>query len=121
MCVTCLSVVDTGSFFFTFGQAVLLILIQLGGLGIMTFTSLALYLMGRHVPLSDRISIQQSLLLDPRFSSRRFLLRVVFMTFAIELIGAVLLWIKETRRITVQFRTQSGCGLDRWRYSCHPR
>lgn len=92
MCVTGLSVVDTGSFFSMFGQMVILTLIQLGGLGIMTFTSLALYLMGRHVPLSDRIPVQQSLLLDPRFSLRRFLLRVALMTFAIELAGALLLW-----------------------------
>jgi len=95
MCVTGLVVVDTGSSFSMFGQLVILVLIQLGGLGIMTFTSLAMYLMGHHVSLSDRISVQQSLLHDPRFSLRRFLRRVVLMTFAIESAGALLLWIAD--------------------------
>ncbi|WP_147821134.1 TrkH family potassium uptake protein [Salidesulfovibrio onnuriiensis] len=93
MCVTGLVVVDTGSAFSHFGQMVILVLIQLGGLGIMTFTSLAMYLMGRHVSLSDRISVGQSLLHDPRFSLRNFLFRVICITFGIELVGAMLLWL----------------------------
>ncbi|WP_243546805.1 TrkH family potassium uptake protein [Pseudodesulfovibrio tunisiensis] len=93
MCVTGLIVVDTGSFFSGAGQAVILVLIQLGGLGIMTFTSLILHLLGQRVPLSDRIAVGQSLLHDPSFSLGRFLVRVVLGTLTLEGIGAVCLWL----------------------------
>lgn len=92
MCVTGLIVVDTGSFFSPYGQGVILALIQLGGLGIMTYTSLALYLLGQHVSLADRLAVSNSLLHDPGFSLKSFLLRVVIGTFAIELAGTALLY-----------------------------
>ncbi|MBU1247073.1 MAG: potassium transporter TrkH, partial [Proteobacteria bacterium] len=92
MCVTGLAVRDTGSFFSSAGQGVILALIQLGGLGIMTYSSLALYLLGRKVSLTDRISVGQSLLRDPTFSLRRYVGRVIFGTLALELIGGVLLF-----------------------------
>lgn len=92
MCVTGLVVVDTGTYFSTFGQDVILTLIQAGGLGIMTFTTLIIHLLGKHVSLSDRIAVGQSLLRDPNFSLPRFLLRVVLWTFVFEGVGAVVLW-----------------------------
>ncbi|MDK2956223.1 MAG: trk/ktr system potassium uptake protein [Desulfovibrionales bacterium] len=91
MCVTGLSVVDTGTSFNHLGQAVILGLIQLGGLGIMTYTTLALYLFRKRVSLSDRISVSQTLLHDPAFHLVRFILQVVAGTFCVELVGAVLL------------------------------
>lgn len=95
MCVTGLAVVDTGSYFSTFGQDVILVLIQLGGLGIMTFTTLIIYLLGRHVSLTDRIAVGQTLLRDPSFSLPKFLTRVVVGTFIIEAIGALCLWLMD--------------------------
>ena len=95
MCVTGLIVVDTGTYFSTFGQDVILALIQTGGLGIMTFTTLIIHLLGKHVSLNDRIAVGQSLLRDPSFSLPRFLLRVVLWTFAFEGIGAVVLWLMD--------------------------
>ena len=93
-CVTGLSVVDTGTFFSRFGQNVILGLIQVGGLGIMTFTGLAFYLWRRHVSFSDRIAVGQSLLHDPTFHLGKFLIRIVFWTFVIEITGAFLLYIQ---------------------------
>ncbi|MBG0789100.1 MAG: potassium transporter TrkH [Desulfovibrionaceae bacterium] len=92
MCVTGLVVVDTGTYFSTFGQNVILALIQAGGLGIMTFTTLIIQLLGKHVSLNDRIAVGQSLLRDPNFSLPRFLLRVLVWTFALEGAGALALW-----------------------------
>jgi len=92
MCVTGLVVVDTGTYFSTFGQDVILTLIQAGGLGIMTFTTLIIHLLGKHVSLNDRIAVGQSLLRDPSFSLPKFLFRVVAWTFAFEGIGALALW-----------------------------
>lgn len=91
VCVTGLTAVDTGGQFSRFGHCAILLLIQLGGLGIMTYTSLAVYLLGRRVSLTDRIAVGQSLMHDPSFHLGRFLLRVVLGALAVELTGALLL------------------------------
>ncbi len=90
-CVTGLAVVDTGTAFSTFGQTVILVLIQLGGLGIMTYTSLFFYLWRRRVSLTDHIAVGQSLLQDPSFHLGHFLLRVVAGVAIIEAAGALFL------------------------------
>ncbi len=95
MCVTGLAVVDTGTYFSTLGLDVLLTLIQLGGLGIMTFTTLIIHLLGKHVSLGDRIAVGQSLLRDPSFSLPKFLSRVVIGTFLFEAAGALCLWLMD--------------------------
>jgi trk system potassium uptake protein TrkH len=99
-CVTGLIVVDTGSFFTPFGQTVILVLIQLGGLGIMTYTSLVFYLWRRRVSLTDRIAVGQSLLHDPTFKLGKFLIQMVLWTLIIETAGALLLYILDTERIS---------------------
>ena len=95
MCVTGLAVVDTGSYFSLLGQNVILVLIQVGGLGIMTFTTLFIYLLGKHVSLGDRIAVGQSLLRDPSFSLTRFVVRVVVGTLLMEGAGALALWLMD--------------------------
>lgn len=95
MCVTGLIVVDTGTYFTLFGQSIILLLIQLGGLGIMTFTTLFIYLLGQRVSLNDRMAVGQTLLRDPTFSLSKFLWRVVFMAFTLEGLGAVALWLSD--------------------------
>ncbi|QGY41653.1 potassium transporter TrkH [Pseudodesulfovibrio cashew] len=95
MCVTGLIVVDTGSHFSRLGQDVILLLIQLGGLGIMTYTTLFIHLLGKRVSLGDRMAVGQTLLHDPSFSLAKFLGRVVGVTFLLEAVGALLLWIMD--------------------------
>jgi trk system potassium uptake protein TrkH len=90
-CVTGLTVVDTGATFSRVGQMVILFLIQIGGLGIMSLTSLAMYLFRQRVSLTDRIAVGQNLLQDPSFHLGRFLLRIVCWTMVIECAGALLL------------------------------
>ncbi len=92
-CVTGLAVVDTGTQFSRFGQVVILALIQLGGLGIMTYSSLVFYLWRRRVSLSDRVAVGQSLLHDPNFQIGRFLVHLVLWTVVIEGWGAASLYI----------------------------
>lgn len=60
VCVTGLIVQDTATYFTPFGQVVILVLFQLGGLGIMTFSTLILLVAGRRVSMKDRIIIQES-------------------------------------------------------------
>ncbi|QAZ65788.1 TrkH family potassium uptake protein [Solidesulfovibrio carbinolicus] len=91
-CVTGLTVVDTGTAYSRFGQTVILALIQLGGLGIMTFSTLIFYLWRRRVSLADHIAVGQSLLHDASFHLGRFLVRMAAVTAFIEAVGAIALY-----------------------------
>jgi trk system potassium uptake protein TrkH len=93
VCVTGLIVVDTGSFFTQAGQTVILALIQLGGLGIMTYTSLVFYLWRRRVSLADRIAVGQSLLHEPSFNLGTFLIQVIALVLSLEVLGCLALLI----------------------------
>ncbi len=99
-CVTGLVVVDTGKFFSTFGQSVILLLIQLGGIGIMTYTSVVFYLWKKRISITDRIAVGQSLLHDPSFNLGRFLIDVIKFVFIIELFGAILLHIADPKHFS---------------------
>lgn len=59
-CVTGLIVVDTGTYFTWFGKLVLIVLIQIGGLGIMTLTTLLTVIIGKKVSLQERLYLQES-------------------------------------------------------------
>ena len=61
MTVTGLAVVDTGTDYTMFGQLIILVLIQLGGLGIMSFAVLIFIMLGKKIGLKERLLIQQSL------------------------------------------------------------
>ena len=93
-CVTGLVVVDTGIFFTRIAQIIILFLIQIGGLGIMTFASLAFYLWRQRVSFTDRIAVGQSLLHDPAFHLGKFLAHLVAWTFLTEFLGATFLFIQ---------------------------
>lgn len=94
VCVTGLTVIDTGTSYSLFGQTVILLLIQLGGLGIMSFTGLGYFLWKSKVSLSDRVAIGQTLLHDPSFHLGWFLLRLFLWALIIELAGAVLIYLQ---------------------------
>ena len=56
VCVTGLSVVDVGKFYSFWGQLVILLLVQVGGLGYMTATTVLLLLLGRRLGLRDKVA-----------------------------------------------------------------
>ena len=91
VCVTGLVVRDTGTAYSTFGHVVLLILIQMGGLGFMTFATLALRMLGRGLTLRGRLIMQDSLNEDMLGGVVRLVHWVVISTFCVELAGAALL------------------------------
>ncbi len=99
-CVTGLVVVDTGSFFSPFGQLVILFLIQLGGLGIMTYTSLVFYLWKKRVSITDRIAVGQSLLHDSSFHLGKFLIKMIKFVFIIEFLGAIALYLLDSKHFS---------------------
>ncbi len=91
VCVTGLVVLDTGTQFTMFGQIVILLLIQSGGLGFMSMASLIFLLIGKQITLRERILIKESLNEFKISSVVRLVKTVLQFTFSIELLGAVLL------------------------------
>ncbi len=92
VCVTGLVTLDTGTIFSLFGQSVILLLIQLGGIGIMTYTALVYYLIRQRVALNDRFVIGQGLQHDRSQPFGKLLVKIVLWTMIIEIIGAILLY-----------------------------
>jgi trk system potassium uptake protein TrkH len=90
-CVTGLAVVDTGTTFSVFGQIVILACIQIGGLGLMTFTTVFLVITGRKLAIADRIAIQESFTHTPAGEIKTIVKYIIVASFVIEAIGALLL------------------------------
>lgn len=88
-CVTGLAVRDTAAYFSPFGQAVILALIQLGALGIMTFSVALAVLVKKRVEMQRQIEMQEMLDQDSVASIRDLVKFIFKMTFAIEAVGAV--------------------------------
>ncbi len=89
VCVTGLIVVDTGTKFTHFGQMVILTLIQLGGLGIMTFSVFFMILLGKRISFKGRAAIHDSFSHSP-FKNFSGMLKAIFaLTFGIEALGAL--------------------------------
>ncbi|MBM7579115.1 Trk-type K+ transport system membrane component [Jeotgalibacillus terrae] len=59
--VTGLVTVDTGTVFTVFGETVIMMLIQIGGLGFMTFAVLAILILGKRISLKERLLLQEAL------------------------------------------------------------
>lgn len=90
-CVTGLAVRDTGTGFTLFGQAVLLLLIQVGGLGVMTFGLFFAVAAGRF-SLDQRQLVEQTLSGDHTYAPRDLVRLVLLFTFGCEALGALWLW-----------------------------
>ncbi len=92
VCVTGLIVVDTGTYFTHFGQIILIFLMQLGGLGIMTFASFFSYF------FKGVSSYKNQLMLSDMTNSEKIaevfsvIKKIIIVTFSIEAIGAVLIF-----------------------------
>jgi trk system potassium uptake protein len=92
ICVTGLVVVDTGKDFSRIGQVIILILIQLGGLGIMTFTTGLFLSLRSRVSFAERLGISQSLGGGGQVRAQSVIKAVLLITVIIELSGAALLF-----------------------------
>lgn len=110
VCVTGLSTLDIGTRFSLFGQVVILSLIQIGGLGIMTLSSMILLMLGQRVSLNRQDGVTQTYTsTHDRF--RTLLKRIFLVTFTIEIFGALFLFSVEMERLPV--------GLAAWHATFH--
>lgn len=93
VCVTGLIVVDTGSYFTTFGQSVILFLIQVGGIGILTVASYFSYFFKGGASYENQLTLGDmtgSNKLGEVFSTLK---RILVITFSIELVAALLIYL----------------------------
>ena len=89
-CVTGLVTLPTVSTWSVFGQIVILILIQVGGLGIITIMSGLMLLLNKKMGISDRLLIQDAFNLNTMSGLAKFVKNVLFGTLIIEVIGAIM-------------------------------
>uniref|UniRef100_UPI00403F80AF TrkH family potassium uptake protein n=1 Tax=Lentilactobacillus hilgardii TaxID=1588 RepID=UPI00403F80AF len=92
-CVTGMTVVNTALHWSIFGKIVILILVEIGGLGFMTFAVLMFIFMRRKVDLTTQLLTQQSLSLETFANTRSVVFLVVRLSLAIQLLGAILLFV----------------------------
>ncbi|MEA3328594.1 MAG: TrkH family potassium uptake protein [Candidatus Omnitrophota bacterium] len=93
-CVTGLIVKDTGSFFSPFGRAIILLLFQCGGLGIMTLSTLFAVLLGRKLTIRRNVIVQSALGRHKIEGLTTLVKYILCFTFGIELLGAGLLFLR---------------------------
>jgi len=91
VCVTGLSVVDTGTYWTLFGQIVIILLIQIGGLGFMTMATMISFLVGKRISLRSRLIMQEALGQFDISGIVRLTRYILLVTFMIEGLGAFLL------------------------------
>ena len=93
-CVTGLSVVECGTYFSPFGQAVLVVLMQVGGFGFMTSATLLLLAFGRSVGLREKLLVGESLGVERLGGLVSLLMSIALFTLICEGFGAVMLYIR---------------------------
>ncbi len=88
VCVTGLTVVDTATHFTPFGQFILLLLIQTGGLGFMTFAGLLAYAVAGNASFKSQLALTNVMSSRNVGNIMKFIYRVVFITLLFEALGA---------------------------------
>jgi trk system potassium uptake protein TrkH len=119
VCVTGLTVVDVGTAFTREGQIAMAALMQLGGLGIMTFSVLGLTLAGRRASLRSEHAIKEGFTATTGWRIGPLLWAVLAVTLLTEALGAVSLYLQHGDAWSALFHSVSGfCNAG---FSLHPR
>jgi len=92
VCVTGLTVKDIGVYFSTFGQVVIMLLIQVGGLGLMTFVAFSSLVLGKGLAISERVVMQDVLSYEVMSKLPRMVAYIFLLTFGTEALGALILY-----------------------------
>ncbi len=93
VCVTGLIVVDTATYFTPYGQLIILILIQAGGLGIMTFAGLLAYAVAGHASYKTQLAFKDIMNSNQVNNVMQFVYQVVAVTFIFEVAGAISIYL----------------------------
>ncbi|MFK4881487.1 potassium transporter TrkH [Lactococcus garvieae] len=90
-CVTGLAVLDTSTYWSFFGQVIILILIQVGGLGFMTLVASIFLLLNQKVSMKSRTALQKTYSVSHLGFKKSLVLGILFISLIAEFIGSVLL------------------------------
>nr|WP_237391776.1 TrkH family potassium uptake protein [Paenibacillus dendrobii] len=90
-CVTGLTVLDIGTAFSTFGQVVIVMLVQVGGIGFMTMATLIALVLNKRISLRERLILQEALNHSTIDGVVRLVKKVILYSLLVELAGALLL------------------------------
>ncbi len=102
VCVTGLVTVDTGTHWSMFGQTIIMILIEIGGLGFVTFATMGSIALGRKITLRNRLIIQDAMNTFNIQGVVKMMQFIVLFTFSVQIIGAII--------FSTQFIPQFGLG-----------
>ena len=102
VCVTGLIVVDTGTYWNAFGQTVIMILIEIGGLGFMSFTTLIAIILGKKITLRERLILQDAMNTFNIQGLVKMVKYVLVFTVSVQFFGALL--------FSTQFVPEYGLG-----------
>lgn len=91
VCVTGLITLDTGTYWNEFGQIVIMLLIEVGGLGFMSFATFIAVLLGKKITLRDRLLMQEAMNTFNIQGLVRMVRYVLGFTFSVQFFGALLL------------------------------
>lgn len=102
VCVTGLVTLDTGSYWSVFGQTIIMILIEVGGLGFMSFTTLAAIILGKKIRLRDRLVLQDAMNAFNIQGLVKMVQYILIFTVSTQILGALI--------FSTQFIPQFGLG-----------
>jgi len=94
VCVTGLIVQDTATYFTTYGKLVIMILFQLGGLGIMTFSTLIMIVAGKSISIKDRLIIQEGFHHASQRDVKSLIKSIFMFAFIIEALASISLFLR---------------------------
>lgn len=92
VCVTGLIVVDTATKFSLFGKIIIMILIQIGGLGIMILSYFGAFVIGKRISIEEKLALSYLLNEQDMEKISTTIMKIIFITFGIELTGALILY-----------------------------
>jgi len=107
VCVTGLVVVDTGTYWSTFGQTIIILLIQIGGLGFMTIATLIFFISRKKISFKERMVLSEAFNMQNIGGIVKYTRNVIFFTLSVETIGILLLCTK----FIPEFGIKKGLGM----------
>jgi len=100
VCVTGLIVQDTGSYFSPVGQIIIMVLFQIGGLGIMTFSTLILLVAGKSIAIKDSITLKEDFLHASSIRVHSLIKNVILYTFCLESLGTLFFFLNFNQKFS---------------------
>ena len=102
VCVTGLVVNDVSSVYNLFGKTLILILIQIGGLGVITLSSLIIILISKKISYGTKKLLQEDINAESTFNIQDFTKKVAITVFGIELLGAIFLFFEFIQKMPLK-------------------